>query len=43
VDLHADRSTLPWTGRLRRRALDEAPGETSYEALARVLGDDGGG
>jgi hypothetical protein len=43
VDLHADRSTLPWTGRLRRRALDEAPGETSYEALAQVLGDDGGG
>ncbi|HSD78446.1 MAG TPA: hypothetical protein VLA98_13625 [Solirubrobacteraceae bacterium] len=37
VDLHADRTTLPWTGRLRRRAVDPAPGETSYEALARVL------
>jgi len=37
VDLHADRSTTAWTGRLRRRAVELVPGETAYEALARVL------
>jgi hypothetical protein len=37
VDLHADRSTTPWTGRVRRRAVEPAPGETSYDALGRTL------
>jgi hypothetical protein len=37
VDLHADRSTTPWTGRLRRRPVAPEPGETSYDALRRVL------
>lgn len=37
VDLHADRSTTPWTGRLRRRPIAPEPGETSYDALRRVL------
>jgi hypothetical protein len=38
VDLHADRTTTPWTGRLQRRPVELLPGETAYEALARVLG-----
>jgi|SRR5215207_1160051 len=38
VDLHADRSATPWTGRFQRRAVEPRPGETAYEALARVLG-----
>jgi hypothetical protein len=38
VDLRADRSTLAWTGRLRRRAVEARDGETAYEALARALG-----
>ena len=38
VDLHADRTTTPWTGRVQRRPVEVRPGETAYEALARVLG-----
>ncbi len=38
IDLHADRTTTPWTGRLQRRPVEVRPGETAYEALARVLG-----
>ena len=38
VDVHGDRSTTPWTGRLRRTAVDVERGETAYEALARALG-----
>jgi hypothetical protein len=37
VDLHADRTTTAWTGVVRRRRIEPAPGETAYEALARVL------
>ena len=37
VDLHADRSTTAWIGRVRRRVVEPSPGETAYEALARVL------
>ena len=38
VDLHADRTTTPWTGPVQRRPVEVRPGETAYEALARVLG-----
>jgi hypothetical protein len=37
VDLHADSSTVAWTGRVRRRAVVPEAGETAYQALARVL------
>jgi hypothetical protein len=37
IDLHADRTTTAWTGVVRRRRIEPAPGETAYEALARVL------
>lgn len=38
IDLHADRTATPWTGRLQRSPVEVRPGETAYAALARVLG-----
>jgi len=41
VDLHADRSTVAWTGRVRRRAVVPQADETACQALARVLEGEG--
>src|SRR4051812_49878571 len=30
IDLHADRTTTPWTGRLQRRPVEVRTGETAY-------------
>ena len=38
VDLRGDGTTEAYTGRVQRRLVERRPGETSYEALARVLG-----
>ena len=37
VDLRGDGTTEAFTGRVRRRLVERRAGETSYEALGRVL------
>jgi hypothetical protein len=37
VDVRGDGSAESWTGLLRRRLVEQRPGETAYDALGRVL------
>ena len=37
IDIRGDGSAVAYTGRLRRRALQERGAESAYEALRRVL------
>jgi hypothetical protein len=38
VDIHGDGSTIPFTGRFRRRAVDQLEGESVTDALRRTIG-----
>ena len=38
VDIRGDGSAVPFTGRLRRRAIEREQGENAYGALRRILG-----
>ncbi len=37
IDLRGDGSTEAFTGRLRRRVVEQAPGESAYAALRQAL------
>ena len=39
VDVRGDGSSEAFTGRIRRRLVDQRPDETAYQALRRVLPD----
>jgi hypothetical protein len=39
VDIRGDGTSIPFTGRLRRREIQRAEGESAYDALRRVLGE----
>jgi hypothetical protein len=38
VDVRGDGTAVPYTGRVRRRLVERERGESSYDALGRILG-----
>jgi hypothetical protein len=39
VDVRGDGTAVPFTGRLRRKVVERAKGESAYDALRRVTAD----